>query len=138
MDLPGIFNGDTKLCWNYLYQGTKAVFNIDVVGAQLTLNGDNLTDGVYDESTHPTMFAGTGSIEVNSSLSTENIVFIDNGFLKVVGSLEYVVLYNILGQRVYESGTVKKVNLRSLKSGIYIVRYKVDGKLGSEKIYYSK
>ncbi|MFL1013090.1 pectinesterase family protein [Flavisericum labens] len=112
-----------------------ALLNVDVTVQQFTLNGSPLGDGTYDASTHSGLLSGTGSITVDSSLSIDDKILVEYGLLKVNGNLENLEIYNMLGQSVHKTNTSKEINIEWLKSGIYIVRYKIDGKLGAIKIY---
>ncbi|MBD0833391.1 pectinesterase family protein [Aestuariibaculum sediminum] len=112
-----------------------AVLNVDVTVQQFTLNGTSLANGTYDASTHPGLLSGIGSIIVDSSLSIDDKVFIESGMLKIKGHLENLEIYNLLGQNVHKTKASKAIDIKWLKSGIYIVRYKIDGKLGTLKIY---
>jgi hypothetical protein len=96
----------------------SAVLNVAVTVQQFTLNGTPLGDGTYNASTHPSLLSGTGSI-----------------MLRVNGTLENLEIYNLMGQRMHQTNSAQEIDLKWLKSGIYIVRYKVDGKQGAIKIY---
>ncbi|POY40704.1 hypothetical protein C3L50_04185 [Flavobacterium alvei] len=114
----------------------SAVLNVAVAVKKFTLNGVQFADGVYNATTHPGLFSGTGSITVNStSLGLEEKVFLVNGSLKVNGNLESIEIFNLLGQKMYQTKSTKELDLNELKSGVYIVRYKIDGKQGATKIY---
>ncbi|OOV17303.1 pectinesterase family protein [Flavobacterium sp. LM4] len=114
----------------------SAVLNTAVTVKQFTLNGTQLADGIYNSTTHPGLLTGTGSITVNSSsLGIDEKVFLEYGMLRVNGVLENLDVYSLNGQRVYHTKSVTEINLNSLKSGIYIVRYKINGKQGAAKVY---
>ena len=55
--------------------------------------------------------------------------------LRVNGELENLEVFALTGQRVFQTKSAKEIDLNSLKSGIYIVRYKIDGKQGATKVY---
>lgn len=114
----------------------SAVLNTAVTVKKFTLNGTELADGTYNAATHPGLLTGTGSITVNSSsLGIDEKVFLEYGLLRVNGILENLDVYSLSGQRVYHTKSATEINLSSLKSGIYIVRYKIDGKQGAVKVY---
>jgi hypothetical protein len=114
----------------------SAVLNTAVTVKQFTLNGTQLADGIYNSTTHPGLLTGTGSITVNSSsLSIDEKVFLEYGMLRVNGVIENLDVYSLNGQRVYHTKSATEINLNSLKSGIYIVRYKINGKQGAVKVY---
>jgi len=113
----------------------SAVLNVAVTVKEFILNGTPLGNGKYDATTHPGLLSGTGSITVNSSLSIDDKVFLEYGMLRINGNLENLEIYNLLGQRVYQTKSAKEIELNELKSGIYIVRYKIDGKTGAVKVY---
>ncbi|TDD94602.1 pectinesterase family protein [Flavobacterium cellulosilyticum] len=114
----------------------SAVLNTAVAVKQFTLNGNKLANGTYNATTNPGLLAGTGSITVNStSLSIEDKVMLENGVLRANGVIENLEVYSLTGQRVYQTKIATKIDLNSLKSGIYIVRYKINGKQGSTKVY---
>lgn len=112
-----------------------AVLNVAVTVQQFTLNGTVLGDGTYNASTHPGLLSGTGSITVDSSLSIEDKVFLEYGMLRVNGTLENLEIYNLMGQRMHQTNSAQEIDLKWLKSGIYIILYKVDGKQGAIKVY---
>jgi len=112
----------------------SAVLNTAVIVKKFTLNGTPLEKGVYNATTHPGLLSGTGSITVESTLGIEK-VFLKNGNLNVNGNLEHLEVYNLLGQKVYQTKSAKEIDLNEMKTGIYIVRYKIDGKQGTTKIY---
>jgi len=112
-----------------------AVLNVDVTVQQFTLNGSVLGDGTYNASTHTGLLSGTGSITVESSLSVDDKILVEYGLLKVNGNLETLEIYNMLGQSIHKTNASKEINIMWLKSGIYIVRYRIDGQLGAIKIY---
>lgn len=112
-----------------------AVLNVPVVVKEFTLNGTKLGNGIYNATTHPGLLSGTGSITVDSSLSIENKVTLENGILRSNGKLECLEIYNLLGQQIYQTNSNFEVDIKWLKSGIYIVRYKIDGVMGATKIY---
>lgn len=118
-----------------IVESATAVLNVDVVVTEFTLNGTNLANGTYNSTTHPNLLTGTGSITVDSSLSVKDEVILQGGFLKINGGLESLDIFNILGKRVHHTKSVKEINLEFLKPSIYIVRYKVDGKIGAFKFY---
>tara|TARA_R110002050_G_scaffold273113_1_gene417020 strand:- start:8684 stop:11404 length:2721 start_codon:yes stop_codon:yes gene_type:complete len=111
-----------------------AVLNVDVVVVEFTLNGAQLGNGTYDASTHSSLLSGTGSITVDSSLSVDDKVFLEYDMLKINGVLENLEVYNIIGQQIHKTNSVQEIDLKWLKSGIYIVRYKIDGKIGGLKV----
>lgn len=114
----------------------SAVLNIAVTVKKFTLNGTQLADGKYDATTNPGLLTGTGSITVNStSLGIDQKVFLEYGMLRVNGELETLEVYSLTGQRVYQTKSAKEIDLKGLKSGIYIVRYKIDDKQGAVKVY---
>ena len=114
----------------------SAVLNVAVTVKQFTLNGAKLADGKYDATTNPGLLSGTGSITVNStSLGIEEKVFLENGMLRINGELENLEVFALTGQRVYQTKSAKEIDLDGLKSGIYIVRYKINGKQGATKVY---
>ena len=113
----------------------SAVLNVAVMVAEFTLNGASLGNGTYDSSTHPGLLSGSGSITVDSSLSVDDKVIIKQGVLEIRGTLENLEIYNIMGQRLFQTKAVREINLNWLKSGIHIIKYKVDGKFGAVKIY---
>lgn len=113
----------------------KAVINVEVIVQEFTLNGNQLDNGTYNATTHPDVFSGSGSITVDSSLSVEDKVALQYNLLKIHGNLENLEVYNIQGQRLHQIKSAREVNLEWLTSGIYIVRYKVDGKRGVLKFY---
>lgn len=112
-----------------------AVLNVDVTVQQFTFNGASLGDGTYDASTHPGLLSGTGSITVDSSLSIDDKVLIEYGILKVNGTLDNLEIYNISGQLVHKTKAVNTIDLNGLSSGLYIIRFKIDGKHGVLKVY---
>lgn len=114
----------------------SAVLNVAVTVKKFTLNGTQLADGIYNATTNPGLLTGTGSITVNSSsLGIEEKVFLVNGGLKINGNLEELEIYNLLGQRMYQTNAAQEIDLKGFKSGVYIVRYKIDGKQGATKVY---
>ncbi|MFB9108323.1 pectinesterase family protein [Flavobacterium gyeonganense] len=115
----------------------SAVVNVDVSVKKFTLNGTQLVNGTYNSITNPGLLTGTGSITVNSgSLGLDENVFLEYGMLKVNGVIEDLDVYNLAGQRVYRTkSAVTEINLNNLKNGIYIVRYKINGKQGAVKVY---
>ncbi|WP_281298656.1 pectinesterase family protein [Flavobacterium limnophilum] len=114
----------------------SAVLNTAVTVKKFTLNGTQLADGKYDATTNPGLLTGTGSITVNStSLGMEEKVFLENGMLRINGELENLEVFALTGQRVYQTKSAKEIDLDGLKSGIYIVRYKINGKQGATKVY---
>ncbi|PXY43500.1 pectinesterase family protein [Flavobacterium hydrophilum] len=115
----------------------SAVLNTAVTVKKFTLNGILLADGTYSATTHPGLLTGTGSIIVNSaSLGlNENVFLQDNGMLKVNGVIENLDVYSLAGQRVYHTKATAEIDLNGLKTGIYIVRYKINGKQGAVKVY---
>ncbi|WNH09397.1 pectinesterase family protein [Thalassobellus suaedae] len=113
----------------------SAVLNVAVTVQQFTLNGTILGDGTYDASTHSGLLSGTGSITVDSSLSVDDKILVKYNMLKINGNLENLEIFNMLGQSMHKTNTSKEINIQWLKSGIYIVRYKIDGKIGAIKIY---
>ena len=114
----------------------SAVLNVAVTVKKFTLNGTQLADGIYNATTNPGLLTGTGSITVNStSLSIEEKVFLEYGMLRINGTLENLEVFSLTGQRVYQTKSAKEIDLKGLKSGIYIVRYKINGKQGAVKVY---
>ena len=114
----------------------SAVLNTAITVKQFTLNGTQMANGTYNATTHPGLFSGTGSIIVNSgSLGIEEKVFLENNMLRINGVLENLDVFSLSGQRVYHTKSAEEINLNSLKSGIYIVRYKINGKQGAVKVY---
>jgi hypothetical protein len=109
--------------------------NVAVIVKAFTLNGTQLGNGTYNASTHPGLLSGTGSITVDSSLSVDDKVFLEYNKLRVKGNLENLEIYNMMGQRVHQTNATQEIDLKWLKSGIYIVRFKVDGKTGAIKFY---
>lgn len=113
----------------------SAVLNVAVSVDKFTLNGIQLANGKYDATTNPNLLSGTGSITVTgASLGLEK-VFLDQGILKANGNLETVEVFALTGQRVFQTKSATTIDLNSLKSGFYIVRYKIDGKTGATKVY---
>lgn len=113
----------------------SAVLNVAVIVKEFTLNGTPLGNGTYSASTHAGLLSGTGSITVDSSLSVDDKVFLEYNMLRVNGNLENLEIYNMMGQRVHQTKSAQEIDLKWLKSGIYIVRFKVDGKTGAIKVY---
>ncbi|EJL65814.1 pectinesterase family protein [Flavobacterium sp. CF136] len=114
----------------------SAVLNTAVTVKKFTLNGTQLADGIYNATTNPGLFTGTGSITVNSAnLSVDEKVYLEYGMLRVNGTLENLDVYSLTGQRVYHTKSATEIDLNGLKSGIYIVRYKINGKQGTVKVY---
>jgi autotransporter-associated beta strand protein len=122
---------------NITGSSASAVLNVAVAVKKFTLNGVQMADGTYNATTHPGLLTGAGSINVNSgSLGLDENVFLEYGMLKVNGLLENLDVYNLAGQRVYNTkSAVTEINLNNLKTGIYIVRYKINGKQGAAKVY---
>ncbi|MEN3322241.1 pectinesterase family protein [Mariniflexile soesokkakense] len=112
-----------------------AVLNVAVIVKEFILNGTPLGNGTYNASTHSGLLSGTGSITVDSSLSIDDKVFLEYNILRVKGNLENLEIYNIMGQSVHQTNSTQEIDLKWLKSGIYIVRFKVDGKQGAVKFY---
>jgi hypothetical protein len=114
----------------------SAVLNVAVTVKKFTLNGTELANGTYDEITHPGLLSGTGSITVNStSLGIDDKVFLEYGMLRANGVLENLEVFSLTGQRVHQTKSATEIDLNGLKSGIYIVRYKINGKTGAVKVY---
>ncbi|MDR7209397.1 pectinesterase family protein [Flavobacterium piscis] len=114
----------------------SAVLNTAVTVKQFTLNGTQLENGTYNATTHPGLLTGAGSITVNSgTLGIDEKIFLEDGMLRINGVPENLDVYSITGQRVYQTKAATEINLNSLKSGIYIVRYKINGKQGAVKVY---
>lgn len=114
----------------------SAVLNVAVTVTKFTLNGTQLTNGTYSASTHPGLLTGTGSITVNTAnLGLEEKVFLTNGILNINKNFEELEVYNLLGQKIYQTKVAKEINLNELKTGVYIVRYKMDGKYASKKVF---
>lgn len=114
----------------------SAILNVDVTVKKFTLNGSQLANGTYNASTHPGLLTGTGSIVVNSTtLSTDNKVFLADGILRLNGNLEKLEIYNMVGQRFLSPNKTKLTDVNWLKSGYYIIKYQINGKLGSTKVY---
>jgi len=114
----------------------SATLNTAVTVKKFTLNGTPLADGTYNATTHPGLLTGTGSITVNSAnLSVDEKVYLEYGMLRVNGTLENLDVYSLTGQRVYHNKSAAQIDLNGLKSGIYIVRYKINGKQGAVKVY---
>ena len=113
----------------------SAVLNVAVKVKEFTLNGAKLADGKYDAATHPNLLTGTGSITVDSTTLGLEKLFLDQGMLRVNGELENLEVFSLTGQRVHQTKTATNIDLNGLKSGIYIVRYKIDGKQGAVKVY---
>lgn len=122
---------------NITGSSASAVLNVAVAVKKFTLNGTQLPNGTYNATTHPGLFTGTGSITVNSgSLGLDENVFLEYDMLKVNGILESLDVYNLLGQRVYHTkSAATEINLNNLKTGIYVVRYTINGKQGAVKVY---
>lgn len=119
-----------------IIESASAVINVEVTVKKFTLNGVQLADGKYDATTHPGLLSGTGSITVNSaSLGVDEKVFLVNGSLKANGTIESLEVFNLLGQKMDQTKTAQELDLSNFKSGVYIVRYTVDGKQGATKIY---
>lgn len=117
-----------------VYGNAKALLNHDIVVGEFILNDEVLEKGTYNATTHPEIFSGTGSI-ILQTLSIENMVILESGMLKVKGNLESLEIYNLLGQRVYKTKSSKEIDTHWLRSGIYVISFKVDGKLGKIKVY---
>ena len=113
----------------------SAVLNVAVKVKEFTLNGTKLTDGKYDAATHPNLLTGTGSITVDSTTLGLEKVFLDQGLLRINGELENLEVFSLTGQRVHQTKTATNIDLNGLKSGIYIVRYQIEGKQGAVKVY---
>ena len=115
----------------------SAVLNVNVNVNKFTLNGLQLSNGTYNASTHPGLLTGVGSIIVNSStLSVDNSkIFLSDGILRLNGNLEKLEIYNFMGQRFQNQDHTKKTDLTWLKSGYYILKYQINGKPGSTKVY---
>ena len=113
----------------------SAVLNVAVKVKEFTLNGAKLADGKYDAATHPNLLTGTGSITVDSTTLGLEKLFLDQGLLRINGELENLEVFSLTGQRVHQTKTATNIDLNGLKSGIYIVRYKIDGKQGAVKVY---
>lgn len=114
----------------------SAILNSIVTVKKFTLNGTHLADGTYNATTHPGLLTGTGSITVNSAnLSVDEKVYLEYGMLRVNGTLENLDVYSLSGQRVYHTKSAAEIDLNGLKTGIYIVRYKINGKQGAVKVY---
>ncbi|MCI9845936.1 pectinesterase family protein [Flavobacterium pectinovorum] len=126
-----------ELTMNITGSSASALLNVAVAVKKFTLNGTQLPNGTYNATTHPGLLTGTGSITVNSgSLGLDENVFLEYDMLKVNGILESLDVYNLLGQRVYHTkSAATEINLNNLKTGIYIVRYKINGKQGAVKVY---
>ncbi|WP_435133565.1 pectinesterase family protein [Formosa sp. A9] len=113
----------------------KAVLNVDVEVAEFILNDESMANGTYNSTTHPTIFMGSGSVVVNSTLSITDVSIKQPGVLTVNDELQHLQIYNLLGQQVYETKKHQKsINLSFLKTGVYIVNYKIDGRQGALKI----
>lgn len=113
----------------------SAVLNVAVAVKKFTLNGTQLADGKYDASTHSGLLTGTGSITVNSTNLSVEKVYLEQGMLRANGNLENLEVFSFTGQRVFQTKSATEIDLNSLKSGFYIVRYKIDGKIGATKVY---
>jgi pectin methylesterase-like acyl-CoA thioesterase len=114
----------------------SAVLNVAVTVKKFTLNGTQLANGTYNATTHPGVLTGTGSITVNSAnLSVDEKVYLEYGMLRVNGILENLDVYSLSGQRVYHTKSAAEIDLNGLKTGIYIVRYRINGKQGAVKVY---
>lgn len=113
----------------------SAVLNVAVKVKEFTLNGTKLADGKYDAATHPNLLTGTGSITVDSTTLGLEKLFLDQGMLRVNGELENLEVFSLTGQRVHQTKTATNIDLNGLKSGIYIVRYQIEGKQGAVKVY---
>ena len=113
----------------------SAVLNVAVKVKEFTLNGTKLVDGKYDAATHPNLLTGTGSITVDSTTLGLEKLFLDQGMLRVNGELENLEVFSLTGQRVHQTKTATNIDLNGLKSGIYIVRYQIEGKQGAVKVY---
>ncbi|WP_163400027.1 pectinesterase family protein [Flavobacterium fluviatile] len=126
-----------ELNLNITGSSASAVLNVAVAVKKFTLNGTQLANGTYSAATHPGLLTGTGSITVNSaSLGLDENVFLEYGMLKVNGVLENIDVYNLTGQRVYHTkAAATEINLNNLKTGIYIVHYKINGKQGATKVF---
>ncbi|AUS07041.1 pectinesterase family protein [Pseudotamlana carrageenivorans] len=113
----------------------SAVLNVAVLVNQFTLNGTDLGDGTYDASTHPGLLSGSGSITVDTSLSIDKKVFLEKDTLRVHGVLQNMEIFNMSGQQLRKiTKPVQEIDLQWLKSGFYIVSYKIDGKNGTLKV----
>lgn len=113
----------------------SAVLNVAVKVKEFTLNGAKLADGKYDAATHPNLLTGTGSITVDSTTLGLEKLFLDQGLLRINGELENLEVFSLTGQRVHQTKTATNIDLNGLKSGIYIVRYQIEGKQGAVKVY---
>lgn len=119
-----------------IIESASAVLNVAVTVKKFTLNGTQLADGTYNKTTHPGLLSGEGSITVNStSLGVDEKVFLVNGSLKINGNLENLEVFNLLGQKMYQTKSAQEIDLNGMKKGVYIVRYKIDGKQGATKVY---
>ena len=118
-----------------LTDSAKVVLNKIAIVSELWLNGQSVAGGTYSATNKPLIYEGTGAITVIGGMGMLDRnkfepVRIWGGTLRVNGENSRVEVYNVLGSLVYNTKNVNSVQLNNFLSGIYLVKYVVDGQSG--------
>ena len=118
-----------------LTNSAKVALNVLAVTSEYSLNGLAVAGATYTAITDPSIYEGTGSLTVIGSMGTDEMsqsepVRILDRAIQVDGKNSSISVYNVLGSLVYNRKNVNTVELNNFLSGIYLVKYVVDGKSG--------
>jgi hypothetical protein len=114
---------------NIILQGTaKAVLNTDVKANSIELGGTTYTSGVFNATSHPAYFEGTGNLTIGTTgikpvLAISNAYYSNNSlhFNNTVKSIE---IYDLTGRKILNEKANGNSMSLNLKKGIYIIKIK--------------
>lgn len=104
------------------------------------IDGQILSSGTYTASTDPSIFSGSGSLNVGINVALESPkdpvnIYLAGNQLIVEGARTNVSIYELAGRLLLSNNSQQTISLEGLPSGLYLVRYVVDGQEGATKIW---
>lgn len=122
-----------------LYDAARIVLDDDIAVQHALIDGTALADGTYDASTNPEYFEGDGKLLINVNTSTlspaeEGKIYYAQRKLFLLGQRNQVSVFDLNGRQVMAERSGGGVSLTKLPAGLYLVRYRIDGRQGSLKI----
>lgn len=122
-----------------IIDSAKVILNVMAITSEYILNDRNITKSTQSSVTNPSIYSGTGVLTIIGSMGTDKIgsitpLNISKHCILILGEKSNIQIYNVLGNLIFQYKNTSEIMLSDIKSGVYIIKYEVDGNSGVIKI----